>query len=66
MKDAYSFDRDEAGLDDSFGRHAEAYTRIFERCGIEAYDVAGGVGDDGRQAQPSTSSRPPARARTRS
>src|SRR5665647_2459389 len=34
MKDAYSFDRDEAGLDESFRRHGEAYARIFERCGL--------------------------------
>ncbi len=39
MKDAYSFDRDEAGLDVSFDRHAEAYKRIFERCGVDAYLV---------------------------
>jgi prolyl-tRNA synthetase len=39
MKDSYSFDRDEAGLDVSFQRHAEAYARIFERCGLEAYLV---------------------------
>jgi prolyl-tRNA synthetase len=40
MKDSYSFDRDEAGLDESFRKHAEAYRRIFERCGIEAVEVA--------------------------
>jgi prolyl-tRNA synthetase len=39
MKDSYSFDRDEAGLDESFDRHAEAYARIFERCGLEVYLV---------------------------
>jgi prolyl-tRNA synthetase len=39
MKDSYSFDRDEAGLDASFDRHAEAYARIFERCGLDAYLV---------------------------
>src|SRR3712207_3794179 len=39
MKDSYSFDRDEAGLDVNFGRRAEAYARIFERCGVEAYLV---------------------------
>src|SRR5207344_1365830 len=37
MKDSYSFDVDEAGLDESFKKHEEAYTRIFERCGLEAY-----------------------------
>jgi prolyl-tRNA synthetase len=40
MKDAYSFDRDEAGLDESFLKHSGAYKRIFERCGIEALEVA--------------------------
>ena len=39
MKDSYSFDRDAAGLDVSFERHADAYARIFERCGVEAYLV---------------------------
>jgi prolyl-tRNA synthetase len=39
MKDSYSFDADKAGLDASFQRHLEAYTRIFERCGLEAYLV---------------------------
>jgi prolyl-tRNA synthetase len=39
MKDSYSFDRDPAGLDVSFDRHARAYERIWERCGLEAYLV---------------------------
>jgi prolyl-tRNA synthetase len=39
MKDAYSFDADEAGLDAQFRRNHEAYTTIFARCGITAYDV---------------------------
>jgi prolyl-tRNA synthetase len=39
MKDSYSFDRDEEGLDRSFALHAQAYDRIFERCGLEAVDV---------------------------
>jgi prolyl-tRNA synthetase len=39
MKDSYSFDRDEAGLDASFERHADAYRRIFDRCGVECYLV---------------------------
>src|SRR6266576_6479087 len=39
MKDAYSFDADEAGLDAAFDRHEKAYARIFERCGLEAYLV---------------------------
>jgi prolyl-tRNA synthetase len=39
MKDSYTFDADEAGLDAAFARHEQAYTRIFERCGLEAYLV---------------------------
>jgi prolyl-tRNA synthetase len=39
MKDSYSFDRDEAGLDKSFDAHKVAYERIWERCGLEAYYV---------------------------
>jgi prolyl-tRNA synthetase len=39
MKDSYSFDRDEAGLDVSFDRHTEAYARMFERCGLEVFFV---------------------------
>ena len=39
MKDAYSFDRDEAGLDRSFLAHKGAYERIFERCGLETVAV---------------------------
>src|SRR5881275_1747802 len=39
MKDSYSFDRDEAGLDTSFELHRAAYHRIFDRCGIEVYEV---------------------------
>jgi prolyl-tRNA synthetase len=39
MKDSYTFDADAAGLDAAFERHEEAYKRIFERCGLEAYLV---------------------------
>src|SRR4051794_19914819 len=39
MKDAYSFDRDEAGLDRSFELHRGAYDRIFERCGVQVHAV---------------------------
>jgi prolyl-tRNA synthetase len=39
MKDSYSFDRDDEGLDISFRKHADAYERMFERCGLEAYAV---------------------------
>src|SRR5438552_17284182 len=42
MKDSYSFDLDEAGLDASYKKHYDAYCRIFDRCGlnykvVEAY-----------------------------
>ena len=39
MKDAYSFDRDEDGARASFEANRGAYKRIFERCGLETYDV---------------------------
>jgi prolyl-tRNA synthetase len=39
MKDSYSFDRDDEGLERSFRLHAGAYERIFERCGIETHAV---------------------------
>ena len=39
MKDSYSFDRDEAGLEKSFRAHERAYHAIFERCGLEYYEV---------------------------
>jgi prolyl-tRNA synthetase len=35
MKDAYSFDIDEAGLDVSYNKHDAAYRRIFNRCGLQ-------------------------------
>ncbi|NOZ25107.1 MAG: proline--tRNA ligase [Nitrospirae bacterium] len=39
MKDSYSFDRDEAGLAQSYRLHEEAYHRIFRRCGLRFYQV---------------------------
>ncbi len=39
MKDAYTFDRDEAGLDVGFQKHARAYERIFDRCELDVYAV---------------------------
>jgi prolyl-tRNA synthetase len=39
MKDAYSFDRDEAGLDKNFELQRGAYERIFERVGLKTYGV---------------------------
>jgi len=47
MKDAYSFDADEAGLDKSFNAMVEAYQRIFKRCGLDVVMVeadSGGIG----------------------
>jgi len=44
MKDAYSLDRDQEGLDRSFELHRVAYNRIFERCGLEFYEVEAEVG----------------------
>jgi len=34
MKDAYSFDADEAGAEESYKKMFEAYQRIFRRCGL--------------------------------
>jgi prolyl-tRNA synthetase len=34
MKDSYSFDIDEAGLDVSYQKHRATYQRIFDRCGL--------------------------------
>jgi len=44
MKDAYSFDRDVAGLEVSYGKQAEAYDRIFDRGGLRWYKVDADVG----------------------
>lgn len=39
MKDAYSFDRDEAGLDVSYNEMYDAYDKIFARCGLKCRPV---------------------------
>jgi prolyl-tRNA synthetase len=39
MKDAYSFDRDEEGLERSFRLQEQAYHKIFDRCGLEVVEV---------------------------
>ena len=44
MKDAYSFDRDDAGLDESYDRHIEVYRRIYDRCGLHYRMVESDVG----------------------
>ena len=45
MKDAYSFDRDEAGLDAVYMKMYDAYTAIFKRCGLAtiAVDASSGA-----------------------
>ncbi|HET8550755.1 MAG TPA: proline--tRNA ligase [Bryobacteraceae bacterium] len=35
MKDSYSFDMDQAGLDAAYEKHYEAYRRVFNRCGLK-------------------------------
>jgi prolyl-tRNA synthetase len=44
MKDSYSFDVDDAGLDASYAAHRGAYLRIFERLGLEVIPVAATAG----------------------
>ncbi|HWX97061.1 MAG TPA: aminoacyl--tRNA ligase-related protein [Solirubrobacteraceae bacterium] len=44
MKDSYSFDRDEAGLEASYERHVGAYDRIMQRTGLRFYRVESDVG----------------------
>ena len=44
MKDSYSFDIDDAGLDASYMAHRGAYLRIFERLGLEVIPVAATAG----------------------
>ena len=44
MKDAYSCDRDQAGLDASYDAQYGAYVRTFERLGLETVSVASDVG----------------------
>jgi len=39
MKDSYSFDATEEGLESNYQLHAAAYHRIFERCGLSFYQV---------------------------
>ncbi|HYB24496.1 MAG TPA: aminoacyl--tRNA ligase-related protein [Solirubrobacteraceae bacterium] len=44
MKDAYSFDRDPAGMEESYALHIGAYDRMMERTGLRFYRVEGDVG----------------------
>lgn len=50
MKDLYSFDKDEAGLAESYQKMYDAYMRIFTRCGLTFRPVeadAGAIGGSG-------------------
>ncbi|MDY7031640.1 MAG: proline--tRNA ligase, partial [Thermodesulfobacteriota bacterium] len=47
MKDGYSFDADERGAEESYNRMFEAYTRIFQRCGLEFRAVEADTGTIG-------------------
>ena len=52
MKDSYSLDATEGGLDQSYQLHAEAYRRIFSRCGLRFVVVgasSGAMGGSGSQ-----------------
>ena len=52
MKDLYSFDMDEAGLEDSYQAMYRAYTRIFTRCGLKFRPVeadSGAIGGNASQ-----------------
>lgn len=44
MKDAYTLDRDEAGLDEQYRALRNTYVRIFERCQLPVLAVAADVG----------------------
>lgn len=44
MKDAYSFDRDAAGLDASYKAMYDAYTKVFTRCGLNFRPVEADTG----------------------
>jgi prolyl-tRNA synthetase len=52
MKDAYSFDMDAAGLDESYRKHDQTYRAIFTRCGLSFVVVeadSGAMGGSGSQ-----------------
>lgn len=44
MKDAYSFDADQAGLDVAYQKMVDAYNAIFKRCGLETVMVESDTG----------------------
>jgi len=52
MKDAYSFDANEAGLDQSYNAMHDAYCKVFDRCGLDYVVVqadSGAMGGSGSQ-----------------
>jgi prolyl-tRNA synthetase len=52
MKDSYSFDLNDPGLDESYRKHDVAYRRIFTRCGLDFVAVeadSGAMGGSGSQ-----------------
>lgn len=50
MKDSYSIDADEAGLDEAYKKHARAYSRMFTRMGLDFIQVGADVGMMGGSA----------------
>jgi prolyl-tRNA synthetase len=44
MKDSYSFDRDQTGMEESYRLHVGAYDRMMDRTGLRWYRVEGDVG----------------------
>jgi len=50
MKDSYSFDLDDAGLQKSYERHREAYIRVFDRLGLDYVIVSAMSGAMGGSA----------------
>src|SRR5260221_4935320 len=52
MKDAYSFDADYAGLQESYGKMIDAYTKIFTRLGLQFRAVAADTGEIGGTRAP--------------
>ena len=75
MKDAYSFDLDDAGLREAYARHRAAYRRIFDRLGLDytvVHAMSGAMGGSGvggvpgarrRSARTPSSAAPPATTR---
>jgi prolyl-tRNA synthetase len=47
MKDSYSFDLDQSGLDAAYDKHYQAYRRIFDRCGLKYVAVEAHSGSMG-------------------